>query len=162
MPAETLPALTLHAPWAYAVTHLDKRIENRTWAPPPKLLGQRLAIHAGAASPAKARRMIDDLVGPMATEGCIRSAVVAVVTVVGYRDTRPGARHPAFGIDADALARAELATQDPLWLGPVGWLFRDVVALPEPVPCKWRLGVWRLSTDVDAKVRAQLAQTEAA
>jgi hypothetical protein len=27
--------------------HLDKRIENRTWKPPQKLIGQRIAIHAG-------------------------------------------------------------------------------------------------------------------
>lgn len=42
-----MKALTLHAPWAWAIAHGPKRVENRTWKPPSALLGQRIAIHAG-------------------------------------------------------------------------------------------------------------------
>ncbi len=40
-------ALTLHRPWPWAIIHGSKRVENRSWAPPAWLIGQRLAIHAG-------------------------------------------------------------------------------------------------------------------
>ena len=44
-----MKALTLHAPWAWAICFLGKRVENRTWAPPSGMIGKRFAIHAGSA-----------------------------------------------------------------------------------------------------------------
>ena len=38
-------ALSIRAPWAWAIFHAGKDIENRTWAPPKKLLGQRFFVH---------------------------------------------------------------------------------------------------------------------
>lgn len=43
-----MQALTLRPHWAYAVAHLGKDIENRSWPLPAELHGQRIAIHAGA------------------------------------------------------------------------------------------------------------------
>lgn len=45
-----LLALTLWPEWAWAITTLDKRIENRTWTPRAGQLrpGEWFAIHAGA------------------------------------------------------------------------------------------------------------------
>ena len=37
-------ALTLWPEWAWAIHHLDKRVENRTWALP---VGEWFALHAG-------------------------------------------------------------------------------------------------------------------
>lgn len=45
-------AVTLHPHWAHAVAWLGKRIENRNRPIPPALVGQRVAIHAGATLPA--------------------------------------------------------------------------------------------------------------
>lgn len=42
-----MKALTLHQPWATCIAQHGKRVENRTWAPPPSIIGQRIAIHAG-------------------------------------------------------------------------------------------------------------------
>lgn len=42
-------ALTIIQPWAWAVAHAGKDVENRTWAPPAALIGQDIAIHAGKA-----------------------------------------------------------------------------------------------------------------
>ena len=39
--------LTLHQPWAWAIAHAGKNVENRTWAPPAYMIGERIAIHAG-------------------------------------------------------------------------------------------------------------------
>lgn len=41
-------ALTVKQPWAWAIVHSTKRVENRTWPPPDKIIRQRIAIHAGA------------------------------------------------------------------------------------------------------------------
>lgn len=38
-------AITLKQPWAQAVAHFSKTVENRTRRPPAHLLGQRVAIH---------------------------------------------------------------------------------------------------------------------
>ena len=62
-------ALTLHAGWAHAVAHLGKDVENRTWAPPKAILGQRIAIHAGSTR------------GVFDAPGAVRSAIVATAVV---------------------------------------------------------------------------------
>jgi len=41
-------ALTLWPEWAWAITALDKRVENRGFPIPRTIVGQRIAIHAGA------------------------------------------------------------------------------------------------------------------
>jgi len=40
-------ALTIRDPWAQAIIHGGKRIEKRTWKPPEKVIGERVAIHCG-------------------------------------------------------------------------------------------------------------------
>ena len=42
-----MKAITLHQPWASLIAHGVKTIETRSWAPPRRLIGQRIAIHAG-------------------------------------------------------------------------------------------------------------------
>lgn len=42
-----LTALTLWPEWLPCFTVLDKRTENRTWAPPDRLIGEDLVLHAG-------------------------------------------------------------------------------------------------------------------
>lgn len=42
-----MKALTLWPEWAWAIMHLGKDVENRTWHPPKNILGQRIALHAG-------------------------------------------------------------------------------------------------------------------
>jgi len=39
-------ALTLWPEWVITITHLGKRVENRTRKPPQKLIGKRVALHA--------------------------------------------------------------------------------------------------------------------
>lgn len=41
-------ALTIWQPWATLIAILAKPYEFRGWRPPPRLIGKRLAIHAGA------------------------------------------------------------------------------------------------------------------
>jgi hypothetical protein len=131
-------ALTLHQPWAWAIAHGGKRIENRTWTPPKWIIGQRIAIHAGKTLDKEAA---EDLLywrgggtcfgrhGPAVLEDppgqYTLGAFVAVATVKGYVTTI-GEQHPQAG-----------------WFcGPRGWVLDDVVALGEPVPCRGRQKLW--------------------
>jgi len=41
-----MKALSVRQPWAWLIVHGYKDVENRTWAPPPHLIGQRFYIHA--------------------------------------------------------------------------------------------------------------------
>jgi len=47
MAGPAMRALTLRQPWAWAIVHGQKRIENRPWKPWRDIIGQRIAIHAG-------------------------------------------------------------------------------------------------------------------
>jgi hypothetical protein len=42
----TMPAISLHQPWASLVAVGAKPFETRSWAPPASLIGKRIAIHA--------------------------------------------------------------------------------------------------------------------
>lgn len=113
-PQETLRGLTLWQPWAWAIAHGGKRIENRPWRPWPEVLGKLIAIHAAArvdvATEAAAAAFIHPRTGVVVPEAATlpRGAIVAVARVTGY----------------------VTASRDPWFMGPVGWTLTDVVALP--------------------------------
>ena len=133
-------ALTLHQPWAHAVAHLGKRIENRTWAPPASAMGAPLAIHAGLQRDAAGDQHLAALGHPPAF-GAPRGMVVAVVFLV------------------DVLRDAESAkwiNQGQWWAGPIAWWFTAVAPLATAVPCRGRQRLWTLPPDVEARVQAQL------
>jgi len=120
-----MKALTLHAPWAHAVAWLGKDIENRTWRPPASVIGTRIAIHAGAGGkPAShqlaweaAQRAGRDMIGPYAIGALVATAIIGEPVT---------------------------ASDSPWWIGPIGWPLIGVRRLPEPIPCKGRLGLWTL------------------
>lgn len=60
-----MKALTLLNPWAQAIAYWGKDVENRTWAPPASLVGERIAIHAGKLplTGAAAENAVDPLDG---------------------------------------------------------------------------------------------------
>ena len=161
----TLPkrirALTLWPEWAWAVHFLDKRVENRTWAPPASVIGQRVAIHAGLKLDLAARQSLrmngHDYHTPE-RDGYVHGAVESVVTIAGWvRDFR-GAdvalddEVSAHVTDPEAID----AVFSPWFMGPIGWVLTDIIALPEPVPCKGAQGLWTLPADVESAVLAQL------
>lgn len=135
-------ALTLHQPWAWAIAHSTKRLENRTWAPPPSLVGKYLAIHAGAEPRSRAdRERCSDICAELGAEESklVFGAIVAVARVTGSRQSAPDFGDP----------------QLEWWAGPVAWALDDVVALPSPVPCKGAQLLWTVAADDLALVRLQ-------
>lgn len=166
-----IAALTIHQPWADLIAHGPKRTENRTWLPALDP-GTFLAIHAGryvtkhgqgldhwhvaASVYAEQRKHIGpvpildafEAIPPNERDGArgekyARSAVPygAVVAVARYRGAM---REPV-------VVRG---VRDPWWCGPWGWCLDDVIALPEPVPCRGAQGLWSLDDEALARVRA--------
>ena len=137
-------ALTIHQPWAWAIQELDKRFENRTWAPPAYLVGKSFAIHAS-------KTLEDDTLEGFQKSGfqvpadLPTGAVVAVAHLRGWTDYAPPANH----------------TQHRWWIGPIGWILEDVLPLPTPVPCRGYQKVWRLSGETLAGVHEQLGKVAA-
>ena len=154
-------AITLHQPWATAIALGIKTAETRTWAPWPRLYGQRIAIHAGAkvVPPHQARpvwigvaRALRDKHGPTKwpqqgsrLRDLPRKAIVATAVlegagqVLGHINYRHGA-HRAH------LSNDQLHRIDPYgdysegrWI----WILRDIRPVP-PYPIPGRQGLWRL------------------
>ncbi|HEY3265533.1 MAG TPA: hypothetical protein VGM37_01305 [Armatimonadota bacterium] len=128
--------LTLIQPWAAAIAHGGKRIENRVWKS-DRAIGQRIAIHAGLrfdeADEWSILRLLDR---ESLVDAHVHGAIVAVAQVDDFV-TNP------FDVTAD---------QRPWFCGPVGWVLSNVRALPEPVPCRGAQGLWPVPADVAARV----------
>jgi hypothetical protein len=124
-------ALTIRQPWAGAIAHQTKRVENRSWKLPAKHHGARILVHAGAQPDRSAQVYGDHL--------DVYSAVVAVATITGchWSDEWQCCGYWAF----------EHAYH---------WTLDDVVALPDPVPARGALGFWTPGDDVLAAVESQL------
>jgi hypothetical protein len=153
-----LRALTIWQPWAVAIAHWGKDVENRTWQCYRRGL---IAIHAGAGVGTHndyraAIACVADLTGRPAediTDGSqIRSAIIAVANLT---DVCSKSRHFPF---------AHLKCTCGLWAqsGQRHFKLTDVVALPEPVPCKGSQQLWILPPEVESAVRAQLGWERAA
>jgi hypothetical protein len=137
---ETVPqlrALTVRQPWAGAIVHQTKRVENRTWKLPAAMHGTRILIHA-AAQPDK----LAVVYGPNLD---VYGAIIGAATITGcHYDT---GRQPCC---------SEWA-----FTGVYHWTLADVIALPVPVPAKGALGFWTPSENAQAAVREQIANAPA-
>lgn len=173
-----MKALTVQQPWAWAIVHGGKDVENRTTA--WKHRGQ-LAIHAGARwsdrgahSPLVARAFIDNLmsqgwVPPRGPDAFIVTAVEdgllpelfadfgAITGVVNLTDVH---HHAGSG------ARVDCCTSP--WAEPwhegsgslVHLAVERPVALRYPVQIRGSLGLWTMPDWAELKVTAQIPPTQ--
>lgn len=142
-----MKALTIKQPWLHAITAGAKRVENRSWAPPERIIGAVIALHAGkaydygAVFPAGAATPGWEP-GALA-EGCI----TAVATVTEYH-------HP--GRVCNQVNQAACSP----WAvrGHYHWVLDRVRPLAEPVPCRGMQRLWELPADAEKAVRAQMEE----
>lgn len=150
-------ALTLWPEWQFPILNLDKRVENRTWAPPRSLVGATIALHFGkhiGGRPGRQARL----------DGC--RDIVAVARRAGWVVASTGAWSLEFKrgnathlFDADKLRTSAIAclvrvlsvtppgpvcAEDPWYVGKCGWRFELVDALETPIQCKGAQGLWPL------------------
>lgn len=129
-----MKALTLWRPWAWALFN-GKDLENRTWAPPAHMIGQRIAIHAGKKYDAAGEQFIADQLGRVYLPGqASATGIIGVATI----------------------ARVVTESSSPWFGGPNGWVFEDQVALPGPISIGGAQGLWTLPREVDIFIRGVL------
>ncbi len=137
----TLPplALSVRQPWAWAIIHAGKDIENRSWRHPNPGLKFRgpVCIHAASGMtrdeyegciplpPRSANgcfgdSMPDGSFHPPPARDLVRGAIIGVIDVV------------------DVVRESS----SPWWMGPVGLVLANPRAI-EPIPCKGQLGFFR-------------------
>lgn len=167
-----LRALTVRQPWAWAIVHGGKPVENRTWE--MKYRGP-LWLHAGARSRWDAtaaggstilraawREWAATLPPPNAAGPLRRDslfvpfgAVVALTEVTGC--------HYAYSPECKRIHRGNALGRFMCseWAASGQFHIELTVlqGLRTPVPCRGALGLWRLPDDVAAQVRAQLETT---
>ena len=136
-----MKALSVRQPWAWAIAHGRKDVENRTW---PTQWHGRLAIHASARwdeDGAWDWRVMEAALSEEPVQRDDRFVLSAVIAVADLVDV-------ARGVNS-------------LWAEPgqFHWRLANVRPLAEPMPCKGRLGLWDLPDDVEAAVVAHLAAT---
>ena len=139
-----IPAITIRPPWPSLIIHGGKSVENRCWQPPEKLIGQRLAIHAGKRFEHLYECLDDlDLADPIdrAIRRCLnllngrpwpRGAVLGTVRLAGVIRPLPEGRNDG------------RATDDVVWweTDQFGWILRNPIAFDEPIPARGRQGIW--------------------
>ena len=161
-----MKALSVRQPWAWAIAHGHKDVENRSW---PTQWHGRLAIHASARwdeDGAFSRQVLRAVVEHGQPGGRF-DPPLRVETFEPGGDPRILVRDPARFVPGAVIAIARLvdvctATQGcgcGPWAieGQCHWRLADVHPLAEPVACKGRLGLWDLPEEIEAAVLAQTA-----
>ncbi len=122
-----MKALTIGQPWAWAIIHGQKRIENRTWRTHYR---GPLAIHAGLS-----RKWLRDVLpdGTPVPDGLAFGAFLGVVELV---DCVPFAEAPA----------------GPFAEGPYCWLLENPRPLPEPVSWPGAQSIWTVPEEIEPKL----------
>lgn len=152
-----MKALSLSQPWCWAVLHAGKHVENRSWQPPIAMIDQQIAIHAAKSWDDKAVYM--------------SAATLTPLTPVGYLlghgiDTFPSRRASydesalvgLATIDRIVTTADTLAEDQKRWFfGPFGWVLKNVLALPRPIACAGKQGLWNVPEDVLGQIREQAA-----
>lgn len=156
-----MKAITLWPEWAACVLYAGKRVENRTWRPPEKLIGQRLALHAGAYIGGRPGGYYDAHAAVMGTAARVqrflrlrRSRVLEEVApdgrLLGQHVVATRAVVATFELGKPWRATGKgWESDDPdTWC----WPLLDVRVLPDPVPAVGSQGLWTLPDDVATRV----------
>ena len=112
-----------------------KDIENRSWTPPDRLVGQRIAIHAGQ-NPGHAEALKEIRRDHRLPNVLPRGLILGTVLLKGYVDDE---RHCSVGLTAAEVRRA---TKSKWAQGPCLWVLDDPRPFGKPVPCSGQLRLW--------------------
>jgi len=142
---QTIKGFSLTQPWATLVAMGSKQVETRSWSTPYR---GWLAIHAAKGFPGYAK----DFASAEFTLGRLpaqlpRGGIVALARLGKVMRT-------------EALAPI-LTPLERLYgdysSGRYGWLLYDVIALPEPIPCRGALSLWEIPADILPALQERLA-----
>lgn len=135
-----MKGLTLTQPWATLIALGHKRVETRSFS---RAYTGPIAIHAAKGFPRYAVEFarVEHAVGRLPWRIPF-GAIVATAVLIGCRLTQD------VEFQVGALERH---LGDYSW-GRYAWFLSDIVALPEPIPCKGMLGLWNVPPDIAAQL----------
>lgn len=126
--------LSVRQPWAWALIHGGKDVENRSWRTNYRDL---LAIHAGLQDhdtlkhddwkAFEAHYIGSDVFAGFEADKEPRGAIIGIVEI--------------YGCEPGHLVDSVWRDNEPGWFA---WQVRNPVVLPEPIPCKGQLGLGKL------------------
>jgi hypothetical protein len=140
-----MKAISIRQPWAWAILHAGKRIENRAWRSPPSYRGP-LLIHAAKACTGQEYDAAADFMverglatpfgGGRGTPRMVRLSELPFGALLGIArlvDARPNGTEPT-----------------DLWAipGALGLVLDDVRPLPVPIPWRGQLGLFDVPDSV--------------
>lgn len=135
-----MKAITIRQPWAWAIFNCGKDIENRDWF---RSIKGRVAVHAAKGM----------------TKKEYADGVLFMLRLFGYSMTYPTDEQLDRGaiIGTVEIVGCVKQSKSPWFVGDYGFVLRDPIVLPSPIPCSGALGFW----DVPAEIERQLKQSSA-
>lgn len=153
---EALPVITLHQPWASLILAGVKPFETRSWAPPVRLIGKSLGIHAGLTI---ARRVstefaqaVTDVLGPDWGDTVPTGKLLCTVTLCGAWKTGERIGDGTIATAGTRVGSPTLACFPEDLFGDYAagrwiWGLKDIVPLLIPAPLRGRQRLWSIPAD---------------
>lgn len=147
--ADSIPALTVWAPWSSLIVAGWKPYEFRRWPAPKRLIGQRIAIHSGARPPKRQeiadllnrmqRRMskVDEAALPFLEHAHLTPGILPLSSVLGTAvlgEPKQAAKLFAGEADPNDSDRIDHA----VW----AWPMLEIVRFDVPIPARGAQGFW--------------------
>ncbi|MDP1624268.1 MAG: hypothetical protein Q8L64_00710 [bacterium] len=138
-----MKVLSIKQPWLYCIIELDKRIENRSWAPPERMIGERIALHASLKIDKQRTQMAHSLAKAEIPPDLPRGVIVATAVLLGVVSD--------FCVIGDIPTSYSL--KDDRWFfGKFGWYLGKIIKLSNPIPARGYLGLWNLPNELQKKI----------
>lgn len=154
-------ALSLYAPWCWAILHAGKDIENRSWRPwsgDARFRGW-FWLHASLFGGPSGRKR-EDL-----DDECFAASSVA--QEAGRHADRRELADWSLARRGQILGRVRVVdaverSASPWFFGPLGLVLAEPIALVTPVACKGALGFWQVPAPVLEQLRTAESQSPSA
>lgn len=139
-----MKVLSVKQPWALAIMHLGKDVENRTW---PTGVRGRVAIHASAKLSVEDWLEAECVLADLRNRGYSMLRLPAARVVEGPRGGLRFLQEPAGIVCGAILGTVEIAdcvtqSASPWFFGPYGFVLRDPQPFEHPVLTRGRQGWW--------------------
>jgi hypothetical protein len=145
-----MKALSLSQPWCWSLFDplADKGVENRSWPPPFKMIGETIAIHAAKSWDERGWKFFDEL-GlthyPKTREQYVAGAIVGIATIADVISR------------GDLFANGKLAPHQVRWFfGDYGWLIPVRTPLLKNIVCGGKQGLWTVDPLIETEIHEQL------
>jgi len=128
-----IPVLTIKQPWLYAIMYLNKRIENRSWHFPSKLIGKQIALHSSKSIDFQGIEYIEQKLGlDIGPEAYVDTGKILAYATID----------DSFYI-MNNLKSSVLPVEQLKWIkGRYLWVLNNVEILNRPINAQGRQRIW--------------------